>query len=96
MNSSPIRSGSGWVSRVRSLFMIVTKPTPVSARTRSANGWSLALGSGERSARRTSGESASVAATDTTSSLALRSTASAESSQASTAAAPTSTLTSTS
>ncbi len=38
--------------------MIVTKVTPVSRRTRSAYGWSRALGSGEAIASRTEGESA--------------------------------------
>ncbi|CAM5734036.1 hypothetical protein SFUMM280S_05305 [Streptomyces fumanus] len=60
----PIWPGSGWVQRMPSVSMIVTKSTSASRMTRTAYGWSRADGSAVPIAAATDGESASVSATD--------------------------------
>lgn len=59
----PISEVLGWVQRMPFGFMIVTKSTSASRITRSAYGWSSAVGSGVRIASRTDGASATERAT---------------------------------
>ena len=57
-NGLPISAGSGWLKRVRSSPITTTKSTPVSRRTDSAKGCTVADGSVRPTAPTTVGESA--------------------------------------